>query len=180
MDTAVKQINPQTVWVAVRRRSALCLALVALFLFVSSVAGVFSYTRGGAIAAASSNLNFQARLLNPSGSLVADGSYNIEFKVYKSAAAGTSALGTCSLNVTGDDCWWLETRTGANVVTVKNGYMNVNLGSVTAFGSSIPWDQDLWLTMRIGGIGAPSWDAEMTPRFKLTAVPYALDRKSVV
>jgi hypothetical protein len=56
---------------------------------------------------------------------------------------------------------------------VANGYLTVSLGSVTAFGTSIEWDQDLWITMNIGGTGSPSWDGEMSPRLKLTAVPYA-------
>ncbi len=154
-------------------KTATLMAVFVILTTVISVTGVFSYTRGGASAAANSNLNFQARLLSNTGNLVADGSYNIEFKIYKSAAAGTSAQSVCSLNASTDDCYWLETRSGANTVTVKNGYFSVNLGSVTAFGTSIPWDQDLWMSMRIGGIGAPSWDTEMTPRFKLTAVPYA-------
>ncbi|HEX4715437.1 MAG TPA: hypothetical protein VH164_10965, partial [Ktedonobacteraceae bacterium] len=52
------------------------------------------------------------------------------------------------------------------------GYLTVNLGSVTAFGS-INWNQQLWLTMNIGGTGSPSWDGEMSPRLLLTATPYA-------
>lgn len=156
------------------KTTALKAAVFITLVSVMALLGVFSYTRGGASAAASSNLNFQARLLSNTGNVVPDGSYNIEFKIYKSAAAGTSAQSVCSLNASTDDCYWLETRTGANVVTVKNGYLSVNLGSVTPFGSNIPWDQDLWMTMRIGGIGTPTWDTEMTPRFKLTAVPYAL------
>ncbi|MDQ3094212.1 MAG: hypothetical protein M3Q70_03500, partial [bacterium] len=104
-----------------------------------------------------------------------DGQYNIEFKIYDSLGTGTSGQGTCSLDSSTDDCWWVETRTGANTVKVKNGYFSANLGSVTGFSSTVPWDQDLWLSMRIGGIGAPSWDTEMSPRIKLTAVPYAFN-----
>ncbi|MES2970921.1 MAG: right-handed parallel beta-helix repeat-containing protein [Patescibacteria group bacterium] len=145
-----------------------------VFLLVA-LTGVFLYTRVGAPvrveAATSSNLNFQARLLNASGGLVPDGTYNIEFKLYDSLAAGASAQGVCVGGGT-DDCLWVETRTGANKVTVKNGYFSANLGSVTGF-PNINWDQDMWLTMNIGGTGAPGWDGEMTPRIKLTAVPYA-------
>lgn len=72
------------------------------------------------------------------------------------------------------NCLWTETRTGANVVTVKNGYLTVNLGSVTAFGGGIDWSQQTWLTMRVGGTGTPSWDPEMSPRILLTATPYAM------
>ncbi|MES2970900.1 MAG: tail fiber domain-containing protein [Patescibacteria group bacterium] len=135
------------------------------------------YTRVGGdarvYAATSSNLNFQARLLNASGGLVPDGTYNIEFKLYDTLAAGASAQGVCVGGAT-DDCLWVETRTGANKVTVKNGYFSVNLASITGF-PALNWDQDMWLTMNIGGTGAPSYDGEMSPRIKLTAVPYAFD-----
>jgi hypothetical protein len=143
---------------------------VALFLFISTL--VFPVLAPNtATAATSSTLNFQARLLAASGALVADGTYNIEFKLYDSSAAGASAQGVCVGGGT-DDCLWVETRTGGNKVTVVNGYLSVNLASVTSFGA-LDWDQEMWLTMNIGGTGAASWDGEMTPRIKLTAVPYA-------
>ncbi|MDQ2973547.1 MAG: hypothetical protein M3Q79_03640 [bacterium] len=128
--------------------------------------------------AAPSTLNFQARLKNSSGGLVPDGLYNIEFKIYDSAAAGQSGQGSCSLASTTDDCWWQETRTGGNQVQVKNGYLSANLGSVTSFGS-VPWSSDLWLSMNIGGLGVPVWDGEMSPRIKLTAVPYAFEADKI-
>ncbi|MES2970927.1 MAG: glycosyl hydrolase family 28-related protein [Patescibacteria group bacterium] len=124
-------------------------------------------------AATSSNLNFQARLLNASGGLVPDGTYNIEFKLYDTLAAGASAQGVCVGGAT-DDCLWVETRTGANKVTVKNGYFSVNLASITGF-PALNWDQDMWLTMNIGGTAGPTWDGEMSPRIKLTAVPHAFN-----
>jgi hypothetical protein len=129
-------------------------------------------------ATANTNLNFQARLLTSTGGIVPDGSYNIEFKIYKSLSANGSAQGVCVGGGT-DDCLWVETRTGGNVVSVVNGYFSVNLGSVNAFtnaNTTINWDNQLWLTMRIGGTGAPSWDAEMTNsgnRIQLTGVPLA-------
>ncbi len=127
-----------------------------------------------ALAATSSTLNFQGRLLSNTGSLVPDGTYNFEFILYN-VPSGGSAL-------------WTDTRydqNGATAgldyrVTVKNGYFSVYLGDTsaggTAFGSNINWDQELWLGMNIGGstqTATPTWDGEMSPRFKLTAVPYA-------
>lgn len=127
-------------------------------------------------AATNSTINFQARILQTSGALVPDGDYNVEFKIYDSLNAGATAQGACSLDSSTDDCWWLETRTGVNVVRVANGYISVNLGSVTPFGANIPWDQDLYITMRVGGIGAPVWDSEMVnggKRMKFNGAPYA-------
>lgn len=156
------------------------LAKTLLFLLVgaiSSLIAIVGIRPNQATAATSDTLNFQSRLLTSDGAVVPDGNYHIEFKIYDSASAGASAQGVCSLNSSTDDCWWVETRTTGNLVRVVNGYFNVNLGSVTAFGSSIPWDQPLWLTMNIGGTGgSPSWDGEMLSsgnRIKLTGVPYA-------
>jgi N-acetylneuraminic acid mutarotase len=162
--------------VPVRKRLAKTAAvlLIGLFGFLSVALGTKTPI---ATAATSDTLNFQARLLTSTGAVVPDGNYHIEFKIYDSASSNASAQGTCSLNSSSDDCWWMETRTTGNLVRVVNGYFNVNLGSVTAFGASIPWDQPLWLTMNIGGTGgAASWDGEMLSsgsRIKLTGVPYA-------
>jgi fibronectin-binding autotransporter adhesin len=127
---------------------------VVLILAVSPLLGfVYTYTRGGESArvhaATASTLNFQARLQNASGSLVADGSYSVQFKLYDAVSAGTNE--------------WTETET----VTVKNGYLSANLGSVTPFASTIDWSQEKWLTMNVNS------DGEMNPRIKLTGVPFA-------
>ncbi|MGH9637521.1 MAG: hypothetical protein ACRD72_22025, partial [Candidatus Angelobacter sp.] len=146
--------------------------LLGLAVFLSVLAAVSAPV---ARAAASSNLNFQARLLTSGGAIVPDGNYNIDFKLY-TADSTTGSVGTCS-----GACVWEETRKNSNSqgVPVINGYFSVNLGSVTAFGSTINWDQQLWLTMNIGGttVGAsPTWDGEMQNSghsIALTAVPLA-------
>ncbi|MDB5170965.1 MAG: exported protein of unknown function, partial [Candidatus Saccharibacteria bacterium] len=117
-----------------------------------------------AVAAGSENLNFQARLEGLNGAIANDGDYNVEFKLYSVATGGTAL--------------WTETRTGADKVRVVNGYLTVNLGDVNSFPSTIAWDQDMYVTMNIGGTGSPTWDGEMNPRLKLTAVPYAFQAKS--
>ena len=115
-------------------------------------------------AATNNALNFQARLESSTGAIVPDGNYNVEFKLYN-VGTGGSAL-------------WTETyqNSSSQGITVRNGYLTVNLGSLNAFPSTINWDQDLWLTMNIGGTSTgatPTYDGEMTPRLKLTGVPYA-------
>lgn len=142
------------------------LAIVGVWLLVCSAFGLLVGPK--AQAATSSTLNFQARLMKADGSIVPDGKYNIEFKLYSTPDTRATEQGVCA-----DSCVWMETRTGSNAVMVKNGYVTVSLGSVNPFGNNINWDQELWLTMNIGGIGAPRWDGEMLPRLKLTAVPYA-------
>ncbi|HET9850208.1 MAG TPA: hypothetical protein VFP35_01105, partial [Candidatus Saccharimonadales bacterium] len=127
-------------------------------------------------ASTSDVLNFQARLLNAAGAVVPDGYYNVEFKIYDASSSSGSSQGSC----TGDShCQWVETYTGANKVRVVDGYLTANLGSITAFPSTMPWDQQLWLTMNIGGTGTPGWDGEMSPRIQLTSVPYAFRSASL-
>lgn len=121
-------------------------------------------------AATNTNLNFQARLQTAGGGIVADGYYNVQFKLYGVSSGGTAL--------------WTESHIDTNGVTagndfrlrVKNGYLTANLGSQTAFPSTINWDQDLWITMNVGGVtqtATPTYDGEMNPRLKLTGVPYA-------
>ena len=143
--------------------------MVALAAFVTLTAAVIAVSSNvqPTQAATNTNLNFQARLQTASGGIVADGLYNVEFKLY-SASSGGSAL-------------WTETYLNSNTqgVRVKNGYLTTNLGSVTAFPGTINWDQELWITMTVRGTGSCAFgactptDAEMNPRLKLTGVPYA-------
>ena len=122
------------------------------------------------VAATNSTINFQARLEANTGAVVSDNNYNVEFKLY-SASSGGSAL-------------WTEDylNSASQGLTVVNGYLTANLGSQTAFPTNINWDQQLWLTMNIGGTSSSvvptatsttGWDGEMSPRLQLTAVPYA-------
>ncbi len=160
--------------------------LFCLAFFILCLAGLLSSpsSRPASAAASLGTVNFQMRLLTGPGAVVADGNYNVEFKIFDQANSTGSSQGSCS----GDaHCLWVETRTSGNVVRVVNGYMSVALGSVTAFGSTIKWDQPMWLGVRIGGTGSPSWEAiEMTSdgtatgnKITLTAVPYAF-RASVL
>ena len=58
--------------------------------------------------------------------------------------------------------------------------MSVYLGSVTAFGSSIDWNQDIiWMSVNIGGTGTPTYDGEMSPFTRFSSTPYALNSKAL-
>ncbi len=161
--------------------------LLPVFIFgVTLIATLFAGGYERASAATNSTLNFQGRLMTAGGSTVPDGSYNLEFKLYSASAVDggeTLVQGACQTNpgpIADEDCLWVESRTGGNTVTVQNGYFSVALGSVNAFPTTINWDQELWLGMNVGGTSGPSWDGEMTPRFKLTAVPYAFRAGALV
>lgn len=120
-------------------------------------------------AAATNNvINFQSRLETNTGAVAVDGVYNVEFKLYSASSGGSPE--------------WTEDHliNASNGITVVNGYLTANLGSITAF-SGINWDQQQWLTMNIGQTPGTSCtpfsscspDGEMSPRLQLTAVPYA-------
>ena len=133
-----------------------------------------------ATAGINEQLNFQGRLLDSTGGVVADGNYNMQFKIYQD---GNGILGG------GDETLkWTETRLNNNSqgVVVKNGYFSVNLGSITAFGASVDWNQDtLWLSIHIGGTNptctpfstCAGAETEMDPFKRLSSTPYALNSK---
>jgi hypothetical protein len=153
-------------WVKYGKNTVL-FVVSAVVIASTGVLGVFSYTRGSAHAATSSTLNFQGRLLQSTGAAVADGTYNIQFNLYTVSSGGSTQWTESYLN------------NASQGVTLKNGYFSVNLGSITSFPATIQWDQEQWLGMTVRGTGSCVFgsctptDAEMTPRFKLTAVPYA-------
>jgi hypothetical protein len=135
-------------------------------------------TRVDAVAGINQQINFQGRLLNSSGATVPDGYYNIQFKIYQDGDG--SAVGN-----PGGTLEWTESYLNANSqgVQVINGFMSVQLGSITAFGSSVDWNQDtLWLSMNIGNTNVSctpftscSPDGEMIPMKRLSATPYSLN-----
>ena len=156
-----------------RQKYGLITALVVVLSFVFYSAVFTTHTQ--AAAGTNQQLNYQGRLLDITGAVVADGLYNMEFKIYQDGNGCVSG----GLPPCGGTLKWTETYIQANRVTVKNGYFSVNLASLTAFGGSVDWNQDtLWLSINIGGTTntpTPTWDGEMTPFKRLTSTPYALN-----
>lgn len=124
-------------------------------------------------------INFSARLKGSGGTAVPDGFYNVSFRLYEASEAGSPVWSETYYDENG-------TATGQDYrVKVTGGYLNVQLGSRTAFDSKINWNKNLWLTMNIGGTQQTSatqniaWDGEMSPRIQLSAVPYAMNAGSL-
>lgn len=150
----------------------LCIALITtLFLTVATHAAP----------GVNQTISFQGRLLDKNGSPVPDGNYNIQFKIYQDGSGNEANNPDGTLE-------WTETylnNGGTTGVLVKNGYMSVDLGAKTPFGSQVDWNQDtLWLSMNIAGSSAACTtfgtspcraDGEMVPMKRLTASPYALN-----
>lgn len=151
---------------------------------------------GNALAAAPSpginqQINFQGRLLTAAGAVIADGSYNMEFKIYKNGdglAAGDTTCTITDCQSTTGTLLWTEDRINqaAHGVTVKNGYFSISLGSVTSL-SGIDLNQPvLWLSINVaGGANATSAtctpfssctpDGEMLPMKRLSSAVYAFN-----
>lgn len=156
----------------------------SLLLAIAGLAGTVLFTAAPAHAAAGINqqMNFQGRLLNAQGATVPDGNYNIQFKIYQDGDG--QSVGNTTGSPAGTLKWtenWLNANSQG--VAVRNGFLSVQLGTITSFGASIDWNQDtLWLSMNIAGTSTSctpfsscSPDGEMVPMKRMSATAYALN-----
>lgn len=93
-------------------------------------------------------LRFQGRLSNDEGAPL-DGTFTLTFKLYDTDTGGSAC--------------WEEVQQD---IDIKDGILDVELGSETPL--DVRFNREYWLGVEIES------DGEMTPRFKLTSVPYAL------
>ena len=106
-----------------------------------------------AVISVPSTVRFRGTLRDSQGALL-DGSHTLKFRLYKTAD-DVSEVPT-----------WTETHQS---VAISNGLLEVELGSVTPL--DVSFATQYWLGVEVGT------DGEMVPRFKLTAVPFALKAK---
>lgn len=95
-------------------------------------------------------INYQGKLMQPSGVPVPDNTYSMTFAIYSQP--------------TGETALWSETNTS---VQVKGGLFSVLLGSVNNLPSNIFDNERRWFGVTIGT------DPEMAPRQRIASVPYA-------
>lgn len=147
-------------WAALRRMTTISLLSGALsVLFVANTT----------TAAPPNTMNFQGRLTNPSGAVVTDGLYNMQFRIYSVSSGGTAL--------------WTETRQTTSRVQVTNGLFSVQLGSVTPLTPSMFDAADLYFeitmatpaTATCSTAGCATWESPMTPRNKLATSAYAFN-----
>lgn len=139
-----------------------------------------------------SQLSFEGKVVKSDGTNIADGTYNMEFKIYcggdgviDSPSAGQGSDCTSSSN---EHLEWTGDRLigGTGGVTITSGTFQVNLGATNPFGTSVNWNWDtLWLSMQIGNTSSCTistsfqsncgGDGEMGPYIRLTAVPQSLN-----
>ncbi len=168
-------------------RHRLFLPIAGIILLVVAFITTLAFTSTAFAAPnVSRTIGFQGRLLNSAEAPVPDGYYNVQFKLYE---GGT---GTEEGNPNGELVW---TETHVNNgdpeggVQVKNGFLSVDLGSVTPFGSNVDWDNDtIWLSINVAGntVACSDFgdegceaDGEMLPMRRITATPYAINSGSV-
>ncbi len=157
-------------------RAILATGLISVM--VGSLSALLAPASAVAATGINQTLNFQGRLLTSGGAVVADGIYNLQFKIYQDGTGATAGDPGGALKWTEE---WL--RNNSQGVTLKNGYFSVALGTVNPFGNSIDWNQDtLWLSANIGNTNATctpfsscSGDGEMVPMRRLSSVAYALN-----
>src|SRR5580698_8132725 len=109
-------------------------ALFGLGLFVVSVVGISpSIPIAQATTPGTNSINYQGRLLTNAGAVVADGTYNMEFRIY-SGGTGTAQFNGGSYGSPTGLVWTEDYLDGqaSGGIAVKNGYFSVNLGSVCA------------------------------------------------
>jgi hypothetical protein len=143
---------------------------------------LFMSTPAHAATGVNQQINFQGRLLNSQGATVPDGLYNIEFKIYQDGDGQSAADAT---GVPAGSLKWTEDYLNVNTqgITVKNGFLSVQLGSVNPFAANVNWNQDtLWLSMNVASTGAACTpfasctpDGEMTPLKRLSSNVYSLN-----
>ena len=98
--------------------TAIKIALLS-FITAAATAVVFHASSTSALTTAPQKINFQGRLSDASGNVVANGLYNMKFALYSAASGGTLK--------------WSETRETTNRVQVTGGLFTVKLGDVAAF-----------------------------------------------
>jgi hypothetical protein len=110
-----------------------------------------SASRGGSsgepILSVPSIIAYQGILTDASGNPVADGTYQVTFRGYTEATGGSAVA-----------------QFGPNPVTTVRGLFVSQLAN---WGSFFRGNRDVWIGVQVGS------NAELTPRVRLTAVPYA-------
>ena len=99
-------------------------------------------------------LDYQGVLTDGAGVAVADGSYNVHFRLYDVASGGSPL--------------WEELRT----VQVSKGIFSIVLGQSTPI--ALDFREGYWLGMQVFA------NPELTPRVQLTSMPYAMSAGSIL
>ncbi len=145
---------------------------LALGLFVALFACV-SQSSVSALTTVPTKVNFQGRLTDASGLIVADGLYNMQFKLYDAASGGTLK--------------WSETRETTNRVQITNGLFSTKLGDVTPMDPAIFASGSLYFeitqatpgTATCSTAACATWESPMSSRTLVAASAYAYNSETL-
>ncbi len=143
--------------------------------FVAIFFVVFASLPAAALTTVPTKMNFQGRLTNSSGNIMANGTYNMRLRLYDASSGGTQQ--------------WSEDRlvSAAQGVTVTNGLFNVQLGTISALSPSL-FDGSpaaLYLEVELptpatATTSSPVWtEGPMTPRNQLATSAYAFNSETL-
>jgi parallel beta-helix repeat protein len=141
-------------------------------LAVSILLACFAFLSSRPVSAAPTTMNFQGRLADASGNTVADGTYNMQFRLFTVSSGGSAT--------------WTETRETTDRVQVTNGLFSVQLGAVTPITASLFSGNDVYFeitlptpgTATCGTASCASWESAMTPRHKMATSAYAFQAEN--
>ncbi|MGB3023177.1 MAG: hypothetical protein WBB39_00005, partial [Candidatus Saccharimonadales bacterium] len=132
----------------------------------------FAFFSHSATAAIPSTMNFQGRLTDSTGTIMPDGLYNMQFRIYTVPTGGSAT--------------WSETRevSGSDYrVQVTNGLFSTQLGQRTALPASLFANTDLYFEITMANpatatcntTACQTWESPMTARQKLATSAYAFN-----
>lgn len=119
-------------------------------------------------------MNFRGGLSTSSGVPVADGLYNMKFRIYDAATGGTLQ--------------WSEIRETTNRVQVTGGLFTTQLGDVTSLPVAIFTNQNLYFEVELASPAtatcstsacASFTEGPMTPRNKVASAAYAMNADTI-
>ncbi len=159
-----------------RVRALIALATAAQLLAISfSVSTLLHSNPTDAAQQVPYKVNFQGRLTDNSGNVLADGLYNVKFRLWTLASGGSNV--------------WQEDRviTGTdNRIQITNGLFNIQFGDLTALSPAlfVTGSGSLFLEVELPTPGTASCatngcavftEGAMTPRQPLASSPYAMN-----
>lgn len=158
------------------RLPARVLVAVAIAILLGGLFALFEPVTTSALTTVPTKINFQGRLTDSSGNIVANGSYNVKFLLYTVSSGGTSV--------------WNETRENNGTdtrVVVTNGLFSVQLGDATSIPASLFSSGNLYLeivmatpaTATCSTAGCASWESAMSPRNPLATSAYAFNAETL-
>ena len=152
-----------------RARALFVIAMVSAALTCFALAGSIV----NAVTTVPTTMNFQGRLTDTTGSPVADGLYNMQFRLFTVSSGGSSV--------------WNETRETTSRVQVTNGLFATKLGDVTPLSASLFASGALYFeitlptpaTATCGTAACASWETAMSPRHQMSTSAYAYNAETL-